>query len=235
MFLVELMKLLKKKEANFLERVMDDHGHFIVKLQKPFGFDYKAGQHGLFTLESKKKKKKTTHMFSLASAPEEDVLLLGTKTNYPISLFKQSMLELKEGDTIRFRGMFGSFVFKDQSSPVVMIALGVGVTPIRSLLMHAKNWHLGEIEVVYSAKDTYLFKEELEKLTHEHKTIHVSFLKSYEETKVAYQDLVKRYSNKAYYYISGSPKGIQSIRKNLRESGIKKKRIIHDPFYGYKS
>ncbi|QWB95953.1 hypothetical protein KHQ89_00305 [Mycoplasmatota bacterium] len=129
------------------------------------------------------------------------------------------------------RGPFGWFTKQDETSPMVLLALGVGVTPIRALLNETKDM-TKQVNVVY-ASNYYLFKKEIDQIVENNNQIHISYVETIEETEKAYTALAMQYKNTAYYYISGNKASIDAISKKLKNLGIKKSRLIFDPFLGY--
>ena len=74
-------------------------------------------------------------------------------------------------------GPFGSFTFTgSDADSIVLIAGGVGITPIMSVLRYLtdKAWP-GEIFVLYGARSTeeFVFREEIERLEKRHANLHV--------------------------------------------------------------
>ncbi len=61
----------------------------------------------------------------------------------------------------------------------------------------------------------------------------MTFTKDRVESEKTLLDLVKKYSNEAYYYNSGAPVVIKSVRSLLKTNGIKNKNLINDSFSGY--
>ena len=94
-------------------------------------FEAKAGQHGILQLGGTAMKP-----FSLASAPEERSVLIGTSLQSGSS-FKQRLAAVQPGDTVAFRGPANKFTLDVATPQVVMLAQGVGITPLRSMLAHA--------------------------------------------------------------------------------------------------
>lgn len=115
-----------------------------------------------------------------------------------------------------------------------MFASGVGITPIRALLKQVEFNTNRPIEVVYSSSGYYLFGDEIENIAMNNPMIHVYKMASREETAVKLDELVNCYGNAAYYYNSGSPTVLRSVKKRYRETGIKKNRIISDLLLGAK-
>ena len=203
-----------------------------VHLDIPIGLNWRPGEHALFTIKGKKFKGRKWHVFSVASVMEENQIIIGTKTGDNISPYKNALIHLDKGDKIKVRGPFGWFVFEDEVKPAVMIALGVGITPIRALLMSARE-NDKPIDVIYSASGAYLFKEDLDTVAKENRNINIHYLDNQLETSNAILKNAKLHRNEARYFISGSTKAIKSIKKLLKQEGIKSKNIVHDPFFGY--
>jgi ferredoxin-NADP reductase len=90
----------------------------------------RAGQHGILGLSATAMKP-----FSLASAPEEPRVLIGTSLA-SASAFKQRMAALQPGDAVTLRGPINKFTLDRVGDDIVMLAQGVGVTPMRSMLSH---------------------------------------------------------------------------------------------------
>ena len=214
-----------------MEKVSDDY--ILVRMQAPYPIVWEAGQHGAFTLPDKKFKGRFYRAFSLASAPEEDAFLIGTRTGTSPSGFKKTLMEMQEGDTIKLRGPFGWFVVKDETSPIVMLALGVGITPMRSLLLALKDETSRPIHLIHSAKDFHLFADEFKGLQLKNKEINLTFVSNRDEFKEALTAVASTYGSSAYYYVSGPFDAIRSTRTLLKSLKVKGKRIIYDPFFGY--
>lgn len=112
-------------------------------LQKPAGFSYSAGQ-SIDCFVAERSSPNTLHAasFSLVSAPtpqNEQILEVAVKaTNYyPI---RWLLNEATVGDTLRIsaaaRGQQFGTLLDASSSPLILIAAGIGVTPILSIAQH---------------------------------------------------------------------------------------------------
>ncbi len=214
-----------------MEEVSDDH--ILVRMHAPHPIEWEAGQHGAFTLPGKKFKGRPYRAFSLANAPDDDTFLIGTRTGTKPSGFKQTMMEMHEGDTIKLRGPFGWFVVQDTTSPIVMLATGVGITPIRSLLYALKDETCRPIHLIHSAKDFHLFSDEFNRLAEKNSEIKLTFVSDRQEFRQAVTAVALTYGSSAYYYVSGSFDAIKATRSLLKGLKVKGKKIIYDPFFGY--
>lgn len=223
----------KTQEVEFISAVNVSNDYYEIRLKKPEGFKWEPGKHAIFSIPNKKISGRSWRAFSIASTPKEGVILLGTRTGKEISSFKKAFLNLNEGETVKMRGPFGGFTLKDHETPLVIIALGVGVTPIRSLLTKLEHQHHREVNVVYSSLDYYMFKERIQAIIDHNDTFTISYTKSITDTTDAYLALANKYGNSAQYYISGPNNAIKAVKQELAKKDIDKSRIIIDPFLGY--
>jgi NAD(P)H-flavin reductase len=231
MKLKDFKGVFKKTQLTFIKAEKVGKDYYIIRFEKPKKMVWRAGEHGIFSLKHARYQGRKWHVFSVASSFKEDEILLGTRTGEHISNYKKALISLKKGDVVKLRGPFGWFTEQDAVSPMVLIGLGVGITPIRALL---KDNEISDktINVIYSSKETYLFKAELD-LLKENKNLTIKYTKNTVDTNQEIIKAVNLYKNNAYYYIGGSPKAVKSVKKLLKSKGIKGKQIINDPFYGY--
>jgi ferredoxin-NADP reductase len=197
------------------------------------GFSWEAGEHGIFKLSNRKVKGKKWRVFSVASVPKEGVMTIGTRTGKDIFSFKKELISMKEGDKVSIRGPFGWFKIQDSTSPMVMVAGGVGITPIRALIKQLEKDSARPVELVYSSSDYHLFDDEIQAVALGNKKITIYKTNSSEETRSALATLVDNYKGEAYYFVSGSQAFIGGIKEQITETGVKGKRVIRDPFIGY--
>lgn len=194
---------------------------------------WKAGQHGFFTLPGRKVKDTTWRAFSVASVAVEEKIIIATRISPAPSSFKQTLLTLKLGETITMRGPYGWVYFKDATTPVVLIAGGVGITPFRAMLLEAAQVSSRPVHLVFSSKDSYLFGAELAALAAKHPHLTITYTKGSDDTRSAITAAINKYGADAYYCISGAPGMISAVSASLTQSGVSEKRILADSFRGY--
>lgn len=141
---------------------------------------------------------------------------------------------MKVGDTIDVAGPFGRFTFRGrEASSVVMIAGGVGITPLMSSIrfLTDQSW-AGEIDLVYgtSQLDEVIFREELEYLAKRHPNLHVTISLSAEPspgwtgargriTRELLQSSVPELASRRVH-VCGPPPMMDSMKAMLAELGV---------------
>jgi len=216
------------------EHVVEDSGvhSFIFSPEKPI--TWKAGQHSIFTLPGHKVTGKEWRAFSIASAPHEKVIRIGTNIPDEPSSFKQELLKLTPGDSIRMHGPFGEFHVKPRVKRIIGIVGGIGITPLRSIIAEATfNKNPIPITLLYSARDKYTYQSDLDTWTKENPNLNIIYTHTPEEVNVELDTLLQTHGNSAHYFISGSPGMINALYKNCCAKTIKPKNIVSDSFKGY--
>ena len=163
-FFQDTLSIFKKRDLLFLESYKESEDVYTFLFEKEKDLTWKAGQHGLFNI-THKKIKKPIRPFTVASAPTEDVVRLTMRISDNPSEFKKAMLELKQGMTVKMSGPVGNFYLKD-SSPSLLIAGGIGITPFRSILKQIEAEGNGgdkQIHLLYlDSNRSFIFSDELD-------------------------------------------------------------------------
>ncbi|XP_074840606.1 oxidoreductase NAD-binding domain-containing protein 1 isoform X1 [Carettochelys insculpta] len=191
--------------------------------------------------------------FSICSSPglleKEGVLELAVKyTPHPPAHWIHTQCSLDSEVALR---VGGNFFFDPQpaDSPVnlVLIAGGVGINPLFSILLHAADFHrnqdsegngykMGTVKLCYSAKsiDELLFKNNIFGLMNEFPemitcSFHVTRQSSQTseelqpyitEGRISEKELEQHVSKDTLWYICGPPPMIESISKLLENFGV---------------
>ena len=215
--------------------------------EKPSGFKFKAGQFGDFTQidPSETDTEGATRGFSLG-APYENNIMFTTRMRD--TAFKRNMKKMPMGTEVIFDAPYGSFTLqKNTKVPAVFLSGGIGITPIRSIVLqatHDKTVH--KIFLFYankSPKDT-AYLDELTAAEKENPNFKlVASMTDIEgskdwkgETGYFTKELLQKYIgdlSKPIYYISGPASMVSSIRKTLDEAGIDEDNIRTEEFTGY--
>ncbi len=225
----------KVNELTFKERIQESEEvhSFIFTANKPPV--WKAGQHAIFTLPTKKVTEKTWRPFSVASASYEGVVRIGTIIPSEPSSFKQNLLSLQSGEKIRMFGPYGELYIKPEMKKVIAVAGGIGITPFRSIIADLTNQQSDvSLTLIYaSSNGNYTYKNELDSWAQVNNKINIIYVTSSEEVYSALEEGVNEYKNDAHYFISGAPKMIAGVREHLLKYKINRKQILNDPFKGY--
>ena len=225
---------LFKKNTVSIESInnpFDDY--YVIQLSFPDKLTWEAGEHGAFLLPDNKVSGKPFRAFSVASIPSEKTMTIATRANAPVSSFKKELFSMKKGDRVTVLGPFGWFKVKDETSPIVLIATGIGITPMRALAYYLSNDASRPIHLIYSSPDKHLFKSEFDAIAKQNRSIQPVYTASKEETIARYVDLAEKYQNEAFYYVSGKRNILKGTIRELKNKGIKRLRIITDPYFGY--
>lgn len=202
---------------------------YAIRLECPENYHWIPGQ---FLKISIPDKTKEFRIFSIASIPAEKVILLGTKSRgEDISDFKKILFALEPGDEVEISAASGVFNLKDETTPIVMFASGIGITPILALIKALESDQ--PVELVYACLGEYYFKAEIEAILATKPNIKIYYTVTVEETTAQLMELCEKYQNAAYYYTSGSPGVIKAVQNNYRDHGIDKNRLVADSFVGY--
>jgi ferredoxin-NADP reductase len=176
--------------------------------------------------------------FSISSSPAGDgSMSIALRVPEPASSFKQALVGLEPGCTVRATGVGGDFVLPaDTSVPVVLVAGGIGITPFLSQLRHVPDrdavvvWGVPSAAEVPLADDlagarvVLVCPERPAQLAPGWTHVEATVL-SADIVAEAVPDLAERRA-----YVSGPPAMVNAVRPGLRRRA---KRVRTDYFTGY--
>ena len=223
---------LRSTQLQFKEKIQESENvySFIFTAEKLPG--WKAGQHAVFSFPKSEIEGKCWRPFSVASAPHENEIRIGTNIPEQPSSFKQKLMGLTAGDTILMQGPFGEFYAKTNIKHIIGIAGGIGITPFRSIASDlTSKQNATKLTLIYSAQKNYTYQSELESWKEQNPNIQIIYTHTPEEVNTELERQVAKYGNNSHYFIAGPPGMISALRKYLTESGIRN--ITNDPFKGY--
>jgi ferredoxin-NADP reductase len=209
--------------------------------------NFKPGQYFFVTLKpaDQDHKDDLTHHFSIVNSPNQKKTLSFTTRIRPESLFKRTLESEGEGSEAEIGKIDGSFTLPDHTDkPIVLVALGIGITPYMSMLRYAMEENKPyDFCLIYCDDDTesMAYLDELKALEKDH--VHLKLVvcatndKKWEgESRHVDGDLLRDYLDdieNRLYYVSGPPKAVEAVAKNLKEAGIAEDNIKTDSFSGY--
>ena len=169
--------------------------------------------------------------YTLSSSPTESLLAITTKFSTPQSSFKQALLALTTSESIEISDPMGDFVLpKDSTIPLIFVAGGIGITPMRSMVKFLYDTsEKRQITILYAAKTANqlaflpLFsKYDLKLITQIAVPLTASGI--IDHTKPGPHSRL---------YISGPEPVVEDIVKQFKTTTVTENQIITDYFPGY--
>lgn len=207
-------------------------GTLAFRFERPRGFDFKAGQAVQLSLENGEQR-----LFSLASAPFEDHLLVATRMRAD-SAFKSALAALPAGTKVRLEGPTGDFTLHEDARPALFIAGGIGITPFRSMLRQAEHERsTRRLALVYSNRrpEFAAFLPEFEGMARRTPAFRLHALMTDAEGTLDAATL-QRFAGdlgKPVVYVVGPPGMVFGMQETLSAAGVADDDIRSEEFYGY--
>lgn len=210
-------------------------------LERPSGFFFKSGQYIMVGFADKRKiNGKINVPMTISSSPHEENIIITIKrnTDYTSALLD----DIQVGDSLHVTGPLGEKLCVDQlpTKNVVFISGGSGITPFRSILRYAKTKKLPHHFTLLNANQKYediVFREELDRLSHENKNIFVMNTLSdcndtwQGEKGYVCSDILDKYvdfEKDTTFMLCGPPPMVKAMIEVLQEKGVQDNRIIKE-------
>lgn len=238
------------------ERLEVAEGTMAFRFAKPHGWIFKAGQSLDMTLlePPETDSEGNTRAFSVTSAPHEPMLMVATRMRN--TAFKRVLKSMPLGSEVKIEGPFGSFCLHNNAArPAVILAGGIGITPFRSIVLHAAKEKLPHrILLFYSNRrpEDAAFLEELQSLQERNaKYKLIATMTKIQnsrrpwkgETGPINKDMLDRHfpdrialgreGVAAIYYVAGPPAMVNGLRAMLAGAGVDTDDIRTEEFAGY--
>ncbi|MGE3958987.1 MAG: 2Fe-2S iron-sulfur cluster-binding protein [Vicinamibacterales bacterium] len=208
------------------------------RLGRPAGFAFVPGQ--FVTVRLAVDGREMTRCYSISSAPESTAYL-------EISVRRQGVFSgalhasVRAGHTLSIMGPLGSFVYPAGDDPLVLIAGGVGITPLISMLRHVLATAPGRrVTLFYSARNDaeFAFRDELAALARRHDQFTLVLASSATREPGVYQGRVGRdlvagaapHVAASVVCMCGPGAMVESLREALEEMGVPRARIRYELF-----
>jgi glycine betaine catabolism B len=213
-----------------------------VRFEKPEGFDFAPVQ--FCGLELMTRAGSIEYPMSLACSPTRPHLEFGARVSP--SPWKEAFAALKVGDVAEVDGAYGHFLL-DETAPAILIAGGIGVTPLKGMAEYAADSRLpNEIRLLYSNRDEgeIAYRAELEALVRQNprfQLIHTltrlpegsSWTGRRGRIDASLLEEIARGLTQPVYYVCGAPGMVQETYRALQAQGVAPERIKFEVFRGY--
>jgi len=207
-----------------------------VRLRRPAGFAVTASQAARLILAQGT----LAHPFSIASGPERPHLEFAARRS--ASDFKQAFFALRPGDEVEILGPKGNFTLQEDA-PAVLVAGGIGITPMKSMLEHAADASLSTpITLLYGnhAPGDIAFRERLDELARSNP--HLRIVHTLSAPEPSWTGRVGRLGAEllevegrpdAIYYVAGPSGMVEATLEHLARLGVPRERVKFEIFRGY--
>lgn len=226
-----------------------DHTEDVADNTRMFWFkperkpDYVAGQFiEMYLPHENADERGEKHWFTLSSSPSEAMLAVTTKRAVDrMSSFKQQLFASQPGDEIKISEPMGDFVLpKDTSLPLVFVAGGIGITPMRSMVKWlADTGEKLDIHVIYGARTLgdVAFRDLFEAYGARLDIVLSDQTADWSgRTGRLTADLILELaadSTDPLIYVSGPEPMTEALEKDLKDHDIKPEKLVLDFFPGY--
>ena len=212
---------------------------YSIIFDKPKNFQFYPGQYLDIKLNlsfPRKRESIQSRIFSISSSPSEDFLMITYKLG--VTPYKKFIENLKPGDTVESSHPAGTVVI-DDSSPIVMLAGGIGIAPHRSMIKWAVDRKLNvPITLIYSNSDSdFIFKKELDPWLKLYPKLTIHYIITSKdghltEEKLKFLDS-RLLTLDSIFYLAGPPSMVDDFEKILLNLGVESFNIRTDRFDGY--
>lgn len=177
--------------------------------------------------------KGTKRWFTISSAPFEKIIQITTRVTD--SSFKQALSELPVGGTVDLLDEpHGDFVWGDTDKPIVLVAGGIGITSLRSILRQRAHENLPlSAQLIYGNRtEDIAFKEELDAYAHQDSNFTVQYIIGAPLTAARLNELVPNLRG-SVVYISGPTLMAKTLSKDLEVLGLSARQFKQDFYPSY--
>jgi ferredoxin-NADP reductase len=224
-------------------------GTMAFHFEKPAGWAFKPGQYIDMTLLDPPESDSEGNIrnFSIASAPQEDTLMVATRMRD--TAFKRVLKTMPLETQVKVEGPLGSFTLHSNASrPAVCLSGGIGITPFRSILVNAARTGLeNRIVLFYSNRrpEDSAFLQELQEIGDENKNYQIIGVMTEMEKSTRPWNGEIGLIDKAMlgrfvpdiaapiYYTAGPPAMVAAMKKTLANAGVNEDDVRSEDFAGY--
>lgn len=242
--------------AKLMERQEVADRTLALRFERPADSSFTPGQFVEVTLmnPAETDAEGNSRAFSIASAPHEPFLMVTTRLQD--TAFKRVIATMPLSTEVRIDGPFGDLrLHNNKARPAVFLAGGIGITPIRSIVLHAAKQKLPHRIFLFYANrrpEDSAFLDELDALQQENPNYRfIATMTEMKKSKVRWEGetgyftsgMLAKYLKPSasagshdgtpIYYVTGPPRMVSGVRAMLTDSGIDDDDIRTEEFSGY--
>jgi len=198
-------------------------GQYIGIELKPTGCDYKEIRQ--YSLSQKPNGKDYR-----ISVKREDGEFAGLMSNYLHH-------EVQTGDVVNLYPPAGDFIYREKLQPVVLMAAGVGITPIQAMMQTLANSKKQEVSLLYACNgaEQHTFKQESKQIAENQGWKHYTWYLNQSGADFSGEmdiSLVAKQLplQKADFYLCGPIGVMESVVRQLEGLGVERERIHYEVF-----
>jgi len=205
-----------------------------LRIERPPGYAFRPGQHALLRLSTSEGP--DLRPLSLAGPASGAYLEFATRTG--ASAFKRAFVALRPDDPVKVSRPMGGISY-DSARPAVFIAGGIGITPLRSLLLSEDLGSTAPVRLLFSNRsaDEVPFADELSALARRRTNLSITWILtaptgggSVGPVHIGHlsADLLDRHAQdlpEAVFYVTGPAAMVSDVRLLLTGLGIPRRRI----------
>lgn len=220
----DIIQVLKATKLEFVRKERASRDVYSFSFRPHGSFRHRAGQHGLFFLPGLA----GVHAFTLANAPEEELVIIGTHVREG-SRYKARLMNLASGEALTMRGPMLDFTLDTSRPTAVLLAQGIGVTPFRSMLLDNETKRRSvTTHLIHVDAGDHPYRRYTEPAAD-----HASYPATGAEFTAALAQSARTLAGAATYFVSGSPAFVASTAETLTALGVSRRDIKKDGFLGY--
>lgn len=228
------------RQAKVTKIVKETSDIYSIQMEIPEGYTWRAGQYAIWQLQDyvAPEGEKEDRVFTIASAMEDHFLMFSTRIADQHSWFKDILLrQLEAGDTMLVSAPLGEMdIDMEGRERSLLIAGGIGVTPIRSLLRHysSNNVPMHKIQLLYADnRGEFAYGDFWKQIEGKMPNVKLQLLTDSNVFAEKARNYAVSHGNEAEYLIAGSPGMNQAFKESLAEAGVSGGNMKTDEFFGY--
>lgn len=176
--------------------------------------------------------------YSISSAPHEQTLSVTVKN---IGAFSQRLCSMKKGDLLCASYPYGFFYTEQESTELVLLAGGIGITPFRSILADMQfRFPTRRCSVLHSVRTERdaLFRDYFTTQLHHSPRYFVTrdsdgTFTSQKRRLTAQDALAATNSEHTEYFLCGSISFVRDLWRDLTKSAVPEERIYTEAFFSH--